>query len=315
MIRVGPAGWSYRDWEGIVYPSPKPRGFQPLLLIARMFDLAEINVTFYHPPKPEVAEAWCNLLDRAEAERFRFSVKLWQGLTHSTETPDKGEIEQLRGVCEVLRARGRLAAVLAQFPWSFKNRPTSRSHLMQLAEVWGEFGLAVEVRHGSWDNESFRRWLGESDIALVNIDQPIIGESLGPSAHVTSRRLAYIRLHGRNQDAWFNEQAERDDRYNYLYSSEELAPWAVRIGQASEQAEETLVVANNHFRGQAVTNALELQAAANPDRESPVPQSLVEAYPSLRSVPGLRMAPAEEFTSPESESRRAEADTGQLELF
>lgn len=312
MIRVGPAGWSYRDWEGVVYPHPRPSGFQPLALVAKMFDLAEVNVAFYHPPKVEVVDGWCRLLETVGAERFRFAVKLWQGLTHGDETSDHPEAQRLREACALLAERGRLLAVLAQFPWSFRHTPASLARLARLAEEWGPFGLAVEVRHGSWDSEEFRAWLRERDLAVVNIDQPVIGESLGPSDHVTTPRLAYVRLHGQNRDAWFAEDAGRDARYNYLYSSEELAPWAVRIGKLSAEAGETVVVLNNHFRGQAVCNALELQAAVDPERVVGVPASLVGAFPTLRQVPGLRLASDEEFTVSTGEEERP---TGQLRLF
>lgn len=313
MIRVGPAGWAYTDWEGILYPAPKPRAFRPLVLIARLFDLAEVNATFYAPPKPETAETWCDQLDEIVAERFRFTVKLWQGLTHEP-LPPKGETERLRALLETLQRRGRLLAALAQFPWSFKNTAANRARLRELAGAWSEpWPLAVEVRHGSWDSEEFRDWLREHGLPLVNIDQPVIGESLPPAAHLTSPRLAYVRLHGRNQKAWFAENTAAAERYNYLYQAEELAPWAVRIGHLGAEARETVVVTNNHFRAQAVINGLELQSAVDPQREVPVPPALVEHYPELRSVPGLRLATPEELdTSPPPAKGEG---TGQLEMF
>jgi uncharacterized protein YecE (DUF72 family) len=312
VIRVGPAGWSYRDWDGIVYPSPKPRGFQPLAVVARLFDAAEVNVTFYHPPQPEIAENWCRLLDKIGAESFRFSVKLWQGLTHGDETSDHAEAQRLRALCELLRERGRLIAMLAQFPWSFRCSPASFGRLERLADEWREFDLAVEVRHGSWDGDEYLAWLRERGLAFVNIDQPVIGESLGPTAHVTTPALAYVRLHGQNREAWFAEDQGRDERYNYLYSSEELAPWAVRIGQMSSEAAQTLVITNNHYRGQAIMNGLELQAATAPERVVAVPRRLIEHSPTLRGVPGLHLAEEDFFTvSGESDA----AAEGQLNLF
>jgi uncharacterized protein YecE (DUF72 family) len=310
MIRVGPAGWSYRDWEGIVYPRPRPRGFQSLALIARMFDLAEVNVTFYRPPRRQVAEAWCDLLDRLGAERFRFTVKLWQGLTHGDGAADAGEAVRLRETCDLLRGRGRLLGVLAQFPWSFKSTSVSRDRLARLADAWADLGLAVEVRHGSWEDEGYLEWLRERGVAFVNIDQPVIGKSLGPSAHVTSTELAYIRLHGRNHEAWFSDRADSAERYNYHYSSQELGPWVARAARISTAAVETAFITNNHFRGQAVSNALELQAALCPGREVPVPRGLIETIPTLREVPGLREAEGDEFVVADEQE-----ETGQLDLF
>jgi uncharacterized protein YecE (DUF72 family) len=279
-----------------------------------MFDVAEVNVSFYHPPKPEVAESWCDLLDRLDATRFRFTVKLWQGLTHGADSIESPEACRLRESCELLRARGRLSAVLAQFPWSFKNAPASRDRLRDLADQWGEFNLAVEVRHGSWAEDSYLDWLRAQSIAFVNIDQPVIGESLEPSGHITSPAVAYVRLHGRNREAWFSEEAGRDERYNYRYTASELAPWVARIEELSAVADETIVITNNHFQGQAVTNALELQAATVPNLEVPVPRTLTKRCPDLCAVPGLRLAEDEEFTLPPP-AEEQESGVSQLQLF
>ena len=93
-------------------------------------------------------------------------------------------------------------------------------------------------------------------MAWVNVDQPLFHDSVKPSDTMTGP-LAYVRLHGRNYEKWF-AHSESWERYNYLYSKEELAPWVDRI-QTMAQAKETYVVTNNHFRGQAIVNAVELE--------------------------------------------------------
>ena len=79
-IRIGPAGWSYSDWSGYVYPTPRPKGFHEATYLAQYFDAIEINTSFYNPLQPDHAKQW---LDRVSVNpRFVFTAKLWQKLTH-----------------------------------------------------------------------------------------------------------------------------------------------------------------------------------------------------------------------------------------
>src|SRR5688572_10217072 len=74
MIRFGPAGWIYKDWAGIVYPAPKPRGFDPLTYLAGFFDTIEVNSTFYRPATRETAEKW--IARTRPNPAFTFTAKL-----------------------------------------------------------------------------------------------------------------------------------------------------------------------------------------------------------------------------------------------
>ena len=87
MIRIGAAGWQYRDWQGIVYPNPKPRGFRELGYIASLFDTVEINTSFYGPPRPATTQQWIDLV--ADNPEFRFTAKLWKGFTHDRSATAK----------------------------------------------------------------------------------------------------------------------------------------------------------------------------------------------------------------------------------
>jgi uncharacterized protein YecE (DUF72 family) len=89
-----------------------------------------------------------------------------------------------------------------------------------------------------------------------------------------------VRLHGRNYQNWFRDKAPPHERYNYLYSLDELDPWLVRIKQVTKQTRETYVVTNNHFRGQAVVNAIEIKAALE-EEPQPAPEPLFKVYPRL----------------------------------
>jgi uncharacterized protein YecE (DUF72 family) len=142
----------------------------------------------------------------------------------------------------------------------------------------------VEVRHASWDSPETLELLHSSGVSFCNIDQPIIGRSLTPSAQATSA-VGYVRLHGRRYDTWFSDDATipTHERYNYLYSAEELAPWVARVRKVAERARETFVVANNHFQGKSVVNALQLINSLTGSKVK-VPEPLRRQYPQLEAI-------------------------------
>lgn len=277
IVRVGPAGWAYDDWKGIVYP-PEVRKIHPLAQLCRLFDLIEVNATFYRPMAARQSEPWLGHV--AENPRFQFTAKLWERYTHSRETwPSKMEQDRFLDGLQPLAGAGKLAALLVQFPWSFRRTPENRQWLARVLDAFAGWPLAVELRHASWDNEQVYAGLEERHVAFCNIDQPLFDDSILPSEHATAP-LAYIRLHGRNRADWFREGADRNDRYNYLYSESELEPWLERIRRLRSRVRDLFVVTNNHYRGQAVVNALEIQAALG-KQQVLVPQTLVASYPRL----------------------------------
>ncbi|MGH9463853.1 MAG: DUF72 domain-containing protein [Vicinamibacteria bacterium] len=278
-VRVGVAGWSYPDWEGVVYPAPKPARFDPLTFLVRFFDTIEINSTFYRPPKPSTTASWVR---RSEGNAdFRFTTKLYKSFTHERAASQEDEALVKEGLVPLVEA-GRLGAVLLQFPWSFKNDADSRRYLEGLLDRFREYPLVTEVRHASWDQPEFYEYLRERGVGFCNIDQPRIGRSLGPSERTTGP-VGYVRLHGRNYRDWFREDAGRDARYDYLYTDEELDPWMDKVSRIAEDSAETYVITNNHFRGQASVNALQIKARLK-KRKVPAPASLVDAYPVLSNV-------------------------------
>ena len=280
-IFTGTAGWEYPDWKGIVYPEKMSRATKPLSLLSQWFDLVEINVTFYRPIAPRQCASW--IAQTAANPRFMFCAKLPSALSHDRSTkPDTGVVAAFRESMMPLTASGKLGAVLAQFPWSFKRTPENRQYLARLADSLDGLPLAVEVRHASWDHPDFIAGLTERRIALCNIDQPLLNACLAPTAHVTAP-FGYVRLHGRNQEHWFNKESGRNERYNYLYDREELAPWIERIKNMREQVNRLYVVTNNHYRGQAVVNALEIEAALKIKKAAP-PETLRYLYPNLGTI-------------------------------
>ena len=290
MIRFGVAGWDYGDWWGRFYPSSRPRRFDPLAYLARYFHAVEINSTFYRPAAPRSASGWAKRV--AHNPDFRFTAKLWQRFTHERDTAwTRDDVAVARAGFEPLAEAGKLGCVLVQFPWSFKRTGTSREWLDDVLGAFASLPLAVEVRHASWNVPEFYLSLAERGVGAVNIDQPVYRHSIAPGARVTAG-VAYVRLHGRNYENWFRDDAEPHERYDYLYRADELQPWLERIHEVAERARETYVITNNHFNGQAVVNAAMLrQLYGMADVE--VPAELMHAYGAVLAPLGIRAtAPA-----------------------
>jgi len=260
MIRVGPAGWSYPDSPGHVYSAAVPARFDALHFLASYYDTIEVNSTFYRPQPARTFASWVRRV--AHNPQFRFTVKLWQRFTHEHAAPwTADEVRQVTDGLEVLRDAGRLGALLSQFPWSFKPGDAARETLARLAGAFRAWPLVVEVRHGGWGHPDVLPVFRELGIGIANIDQPLIGQSLTPGSHA-SGAVGYVRFHGRNYEHWFGEQEDAAQRYDYLYSAKELAPWVERIRAlgATDGVADVYVVTNNHFEGKGPANALMLRA-------------------------------------------------------
>lgn len=294
-VRIGTAGWSYKDWAGIFYPPGlEHRRQHQLEYLARFFDTAEINASFYGPLRPELAKLWCRKVAPVNP-RFLFTAKLYRAFTHSpiavmeptsaaTIRPTDEDETRTREGLEAIATEGRLGALLIQFPVSFKNTPLNREYLDRLLRQFIEYPRVVEVRDSSWNNADTLAAFSQKNVGFCNIDQPVLGHSLAPTAPI-----AYIRLHGRNYDQWFDSD-NRNDRYNYLYSEKELAGWKERIATVAERAQTTYVITNNHFESKAGVNALELKTMLTGKRVL-APPTLIKKYPELRRFAD----PAEDF--------------------
>jgi uncharacterized protein YecE (DUF72 family) len=286
-VLVGPAGWSYTDWEGIVYPRHKPRGFHPAAYLAQFFDTIEINSSFYSPPRADVVKAWAERI--AFNPNFKFTAKLWKRFTHERDANLQDEKTFKQGLAPLMN-KERLGALLLQFPWSFRNTPENHEYLSGLVMQFMEYPLVLEVRHSSWNKPEVFEWLAGLRVGFCNIDQPVIGESIAPSARATAS-VGYVRLHGRNYEHWFTSEEHPEERYNYLYSQAELGPWVARIQNIAQRADVTFVITNNHFQGKAIANAVQLISLL---RNQPVrvPETLPEYYPELQKIASLETSVA-----------------------
>ncbi len=281
LVRIGPAGWSYADWAGIVYPARRPRAFHEAAYLAEFFDTIEINTSFYQPLRPSLCVQW---IDRVAANaRFLFTAKLWQKFTHEAGAGAEDE-RAVRAGFDLLQSARKLGAVLLQFPFSFHYTPENVAYLKDLLERFADYPLVVEVRHATWNQAGFYEMLHDRGVGFCNIDQPVIGKSLKPSGRTTAQ-IGYVRLHGRRYDTWFSDDPTTppSERYNYLYREEELEPWAARIRKLAGHAQNTFVITNNHFQGKSVVNALQL-ASLLIDAKVKIPEPLRHHYPELERI-------------------------------
>jgi len=280
-LRVGPAGWSYPDWSGFVYPSRRAKLFHEATFLAQFFDTIEINTSFYQPIRPDHAASW---IERVAANpSFLFTAKLWQRFTHEPSATAADE-HAVRAGFDVLREAGKLGAVLLQFPFSFHRTAETSAHLSALLKRFADYPLVVELRHASWQTQDTLDFLREHDAGFCNIDQPIIGNSVKPTAQSTSS-VGYVRFHGRRYDTWFSDDPKlpAHERYNYLYSPEELIPWVNRIQEVQKHTRDIYVVTNNHYQGKAVVNALQLLSILKGTKLK-VPDDLRQHYPQLEQL-------------------------------
>jgi uncharacterized protein YecE (DUF72 family) len=274
-IYIGTSGWSYPKgegtWKGYFYPAGK---INELEYYSQFFNTVEINSTFYRPPAPGIVYNWA----RRVPAGFLFAIKLWQKFTHPKMYKEAtgedaviagADVDLFKKCLEPLAKSGRLGALLAQFPPSFKNDDYGRQILGAVAKTFGQYPLAVELRHRSWsDDAGTARFLREHNIAWVQIDEPKFSTSVAAEVPVTAD-MAYFRFHGRNAKDWWTGDSET--RYRYLYSPEEIAGLADRVRAASKKVRMLFAFFNNHWQAYAPRNANDLKVAFQlPFQEIPV---------------------------------------------
>ena len=221
-IFIGTSGWSYPKgegtWKGYFYPSGN---INELEYYSQFFNTAEVNSSFYRPPNPGFAENWVKRTPRD----FLFTVKLWQKFTHPKMYEEatgeeaaisQKDVELFKKSIEPLANSGKLGALLAQFPPSFKNDKYGQKTLLAVIRTFRSYRLAVELRHRSWsDDLDFPQLLQNDNISWVHIDEPKFQSSVDAELPQTSS-IAYFRFHGRNKEMWW--QGDNETRYKYFYS-------------------------------------------------------------------------------------------------
>jgi uncharacterized protein YecE (DUF72 family) len=298
-IRIGTSGWNYPSgkgtWKGVFYPGgTRKRGarkFDELAFYAEHFDTVEINSTFYGPPSPDAARGWA----ARTPDDFEFALKLYQKFTHpemfakaTGKDPfdlTQADVDEFRRGVAPLADAGKLGPLLVQFPTSFQAEAATRDYLAWLLETFREYSLAVELRHRSWsdDRPTPEEILAAYGAAWVQIDEPKFRVSVRQTFKPNVPGLYYMRLHGRNAANWWRHKAS-EDRYDYLYSEDELAPIAENVKEAAGRTRKAYVYMNNHFSAKSVANAAILKHRLGLELPGEYPPEMIERYPSLAGI-------------------------------
>jgi len=303
-ILIGTSGWSYPTgrgtWNGVFYPAAARAGggrtagrgrFDELAFYAEHFDTVEINSTFYRVPTVEVTRSWA----RRTPPGFEFAAKLFQKFTHpamfeeaapgadGAVTP--GDVDQFKAALDPLASAGKLGPLLAQFPPSFKREPAAVDYVGWLLRALRGYPVAVELRHRSWSDGLAQTLdlLNGHGAAWVQIDEPKFRFSIRQDLQPNVTTFAYLRLHGRNAAAWWEHQAA-EDRYDYLYSAEELEPFTEAVVAARRLVRKLYLYMNNHFEAKAVANAVMLKHQLGEPVVGAYPDTFLARFPELRGI-------------------------------
>ena len=249
-VRIGTSGYSFQDWKGRFYPSNIPDG-KMLLHYVKHFSCAEVNSTYYRIPHPKVFH---HMVQKVP-ENFEFIIKVHSDVTHKREKPESS-LDELALAIQPAVDKDMFCGYLAQFPYSFKNKQLNRQYLACLSQLTDQRPLFVEFRHVSWATPPLYDFLRKHHLHYVNVDEPALTNLLPPQT-ITTSETGYVRFHGRNIAAWWNKN--KGDRYDYLYSQEELASWQEDLHGMFDRVKKLYLFFNNCYHGQAAQNALEMK--------------------------------------------------------
>jgi uncharacterized protein YecE (DUF72 family) len=281
----------------VFYPEAgeRPRGrgrFDELRFYAEHFDTVEVNSSFYRIPSQQTTASWA----RRTPAGFEFALKLFQKFTHpemfhkaTGADPldlDTTDVDEFRAAIDPLASAGKLGPLLAQFPASFKDEPNNRAYLEWLLDQFSDYEVAVELRHATWSDAArdVAKLFGEFGAAWTQIDEPKFKGSIRQNLRPNVKTFYYLRLHGRNAAQWWKHD-NSEDRYNYLYSAAELAPFAEAVKEATRrEVKKAYLYANNHFSAKSVANAAILKHQVGQAVPGDYTGEMVKRYPDLKGI-------------------------------
>lgn len=289
-LLLGTSGYDYPEWKGVFYPADLKR-CDFLIFYATQFNALEVNNTFYNMP---TAERLLSFYERSEG-RLAFSVKANRLLTHEISGGWQVVADDFKAALNSLLQKNCLCAVIFQFPQSFHYTNDNRIYLARLISEFEGFPVVIEFRHREWIRQSVFAGLEERGASLVFCDMPMrhlaqtsitsnyangaerrmprlnnlpVGDFSGGETRLDTSpsigKTAYIRLHGRNAEAWYCHEEREDEkngsgRYRYDYSDAELCEFVPVVQSALMEGKRTAVFFNNHPDGSGAKNARRLK--------------------------------------------------------
>jgi uncharacterized protein YecE (DUF72 family) len=291
-IRIGTCSWADEALSKWFYP-PKLPAKDRLAWYSEHFDTVEVDSTFYRLPSESMVQGWAERTPdgftmhvKAFGLMTRHPVKaetIPPGLRDEMPVDERGRIDrpprELRGeifrlfleALEPLRAAGKLGGILMQLPPYVVSKDASLDYLEWAREQLDGYDMLVEFRHRSWLDEETRAhtlsFLERIGASYVTVDAPRseTAKNLVPTVVATTSPTAYVRLHGRNLATWNKRGGSAAERFDYLYSGEELAEWVEPLRELAGQAEQAYAFFNNNASSEDPDNPLRRvsQAATN----------------------------------------------------
>ena len=260
QILIGTSGYDYPEWRGVFYPQNlKRKDF--LSYYASQFNALELNNTFYNMPTAERMQGFYE----KSGGQLQFSIKANRLLTHETNRQWQTAAQDFLTALEPLFQKDSLSSILFQFPQSFHYTVDNRIYLSNLLEKFEKFPCVIEFRHVEWIKNSVLEGLEKRGAGIVFCDMPSLKYLPDGKTMKTPfvGNTAYIRLHGRNEKAWYAEgnSLNGSERYNYNYTDSELQEFVPVIQQALVEQKKVQVFFNNHPNGNGARNAQRLAKA------------------------------------------------------
>lgn len=263
-ILIGTSGYDYPEWKGVFYPTDLRRS-DFLEYYSRQFNALELNNTFYNMPS---SDRIASFVERS-GERLSFSVKANRMLTHEVSSLWQTVAQDFRSSLYPMQEKGLLSAVLFQLPQGFRYTEANRFYLAHLISAFEGFPVFIEFRHVEWIRESVLEGIRQRGASVVFCDMPQL-KSLPNGLLLEEKKAslgtdfvgdAYVRLHGRNDSAWYvhDPSANGSQRYDYEYSDGELAQFVPVVHTALEEGRKVQMYFNNHPKGNGAKNALKMK--------------------------------------------------------
>lgn len=265
---IGTSGYDYPEWKGVFYPADLKRA-DFLSYYATQFNAVELNNTFYNMP---TAERILSFYERSEG-KIQFSIKANRLLTHEVSSLWQTAAGDFKTAVSPVMEKGALSAILFQLPQSFHYTPDNRIYLSRLINEFTGYPVVIEFRHREWIRDSVFEGLYKLNASLAFCDMPELKYLPGTLLNQTNSSSAqnsqqfYVRMHGRNQNAWYADNSSSGNiqgnngsaRYDYDYSDEELTKFEPVIVEQLQKKKKTQVFFNNHPKGKGARNAKTLR--------------------------------------------------------
>jgi uncharacterized protein YecE (DUF72 family) len=247
IVRIGICSWADEGLLRAWYPRGVSTGERRLRYYAERFDVVEVDSPYYALPDPAVTERWA----RRTPDDFTFHVKASAAMTWHDGEPTDEAFRLFRASLEPLELSGKLRGVLLQYHPRFTKSEAAKEELARVSERIAPLVPLVEFRHRSWMDEDQRAdtlsFLECHGLAYVSVDTPTTrATNVSPRVAAATGRVAYVRFHGRNVETWNIRGGSAADRFDWLYSEEDLAEWVAPLARLAEKADEVYAMFNNN---------------------------------------------------------------------